>query len=184
MPAARPSRPSMKLIALIVITTSKMVRGRLRPGSSETTPPLGVGSQGSDWPLQTRMPAAATCPASLLIALSPHRSSMNPTTTTNAPASSSPIAVFDPAARNGSCREVSRLATISPATSPPYMASPPSSGGGSGWVSRDPGRVTRAAPTPPPPHQRDEHVGHRGGDEEDEEVLAHAASVSPRMGDR
>ena len=45
---------------------------------SENTPPLGIGSQGSDWPLQTRMPAAATCPASLLIALSPHRSSTNP----------------------------------------------------------------------------------------------------------
>ena len=82
------------------------------------------------------MPAAATCPASLLIALSPHRSSMNPTTTTNPPASSNPAAVFDPAAWKGSCREVSRLATMSPATRPPYMASPPSSGVGSVWVSR------------------------------------------------
>src|SRR3974377_1666177 len=71
----------MKLIRLIVTTMSKMVSVRLRSGSSENTPPLGIGSQGSDWPLQTRMPAAATCPASLLIALSPHRSSMNPTPT-------------------------------------------------------------------------------------------------------
>ena len=53
----------------------------------------------------------------------------------SAPASSSPAAVFDPAAPKGSCRAVSRLAMISPATSPPYMARPPSSGVGLVWVS-------------------------------------------------
>src|SRR5438105_4144121 len=66
MPAARPSRPSMKLIALMVITTSRMVSVTLRSGSSENTPPPGVGTQGRAWPLHTRMPAAATWPASLL----------------------------------------------------------------------------------------------------------------------
>ena len=125
----------MKLIALMVITTIKMVSVRLRSGSSENTPPPGVGSQGSDCPLQTRMPAAATWAASLLTAPRPHRSSMKPTTTARPPASSSPAAVFDPAARKGSCRNVSRLASSSPATRPPYMASPPSSGVGSVCVS-------------------------------------------------
>ena len=125
----------MKLIALMVTTTMKMVSVTLRSGSSGNTPPLGIGSQGSAWPLQTRMPAAATWPASLLIALSPHRSSTNPTTTTRPPASSSPASVLDPAAWKGSCRKESRLAISSPATSPPYMARPPSSGVGSVCVS-------------------------------------------------
>src|ERR1019366_353577 len=90
MPAASPSRPSMKLIALMVITTIRMVSVTLRSGSSGNSPPLGVGSQGSAWPLQTRMPAAATWAASLLTAPRPHRSSTHPTTTTNQPASYRP----------------------------------------------------------------------------------------------
>ena len=125
----------MKLIALIVTTTSRMVSVTLRSGSSENTPPFGSGSQGSAWPLQTRMPAAATCPASLLIALSPHRSSAKPMSTTRPPASSSPASLRDPAVRKGSCTKDSRLASSSPATSPPYMARPPSSGVGSVCVS-------------------------------------------------
>src|SRR6266705_1149314 len=51
----------MKLIAFMVTTTSRMVSVTLRSGSSENTPPFGSGSQGSAWPLQTRMPAAAAC---------------------------------------------------------------------------------------------------------------------------
>src|ERR1700722_14171087 len=128
MPAASPSRPSMKLIALMVTTTIRMVSVTLRSGSSGKNPPLGVGSQGSAWPLHTKMPAAATWPASLLIALSPHLSSTNPTSTTNPPASSSPASVRDPAVLKGSSKTESPLAVSSPATSPPYMASPPSSG--------------------------------------------------------
>jgi hypothetical protein len=81
------------------------------------------------------MPAAATCAASLLIALSPHRSSANPTMTTRPPASSRPAWLRDPAVRNGSCTKDSLLASSSPATSPPYMARPPSSGVGSVCVS-------------------------------------------------
>jgi hypothetical protein len=124
----------MKLMAFMVTTTIRMVRVTLRSGSSENTPPFGVGSQGSDWPLQTRMPAAATWAASRLMALSPHRSSAKPTTTTRPPASSSPASLRDPA-WNGSCKKESRLATSSPATRPPYMARPPSSGVGVTWVS-------------------------------------------------
>ncbi len=81
------------------------------------------------------MPAAATWAASRLIALSPHRSSAKPTTTTRPPASSSPVWLRDPAVRNGSCTKESRLAISSPATRPPYMARPPSSGVGVTWVS-------------------------------------------------
>src|ERR1022692_137189 len=172
MPAASPSRPSMKLMALMVITTSRMVSVTLRSGSSGTppprgpalsgtltillvvrsgssgnTPPLGVGSQGSAWPLQTRMPAAATWAASLLTAPRPHRSSTNPTTTTNPPASSSPAAVLDPAVWKGSCRKDSRPAISSPATRPPYMARPPSSGVGAVWVSLARGSCIVRVPT-------------------------------------
>src|SRR5579859_7760970 len=136
MPAARPSMPSMKLTALMVMTTSRMVNVTLRSGSSEKICPFGVGSHGSDSPLHTRMPAAATCPASWLMALSPHRSSMKPTTASSPPASSSPSWVREPAAWNGDCMNGSRLATSKPATRPPYIASPPSRGVGSVWTSR------------------------------------------------
>ena len=124
-----------------------MVSVTLRSGSSGNTPPLGVGSQGSAWPLQTRMPAAAIWPASLLIALSPHLSSTNPTTTTNPPATSRPASVLDPAVLNGSSKTESRLAMSSPATRPPYMASPPSRGVGVVWVSRARGSCIARVPT-------------------------------------
>ena len=90
MPAASPSSPSMKFTALIVITTSRMVRISPSCGGSTNTPPLGSGTQESTTWLQTRMAPAATWAASLLIAPIPHRSSMMPVTTSTPPASSRP----------------------------------------------------------------------------------------------
>src|SRR5579875_1024806 len=107
IPAASPSRPSMKLTALMVTTTTRMVSTVPWFGSRISVSPPGSGTQFSSAPLQTRIAPAATCPASLLTGPSPHRSSTTPTATMSPPA-----------------------------TSPPYMARPPSSGIGTTWTSR------------------------------------------------
>ena len=94
-PAARPSRPSMKFTALIVMTTIRIVRVKLRSGSSRNVSLPGNGIHGRYAPLHTRMPPAAICPASLLIAPIPNRSSTIPMSTSRPPASSSPVTVRD-----------------------------------------------------------------------------------------
>ena len=80
-------------------------------------PPPGRGSHGTIAPLQTRITAAATWPASLVIAPSPQRSSTKPMSTTTAPASSSPLPTRVPwnTVLSGNIRE----ATSSPAAIPP-----------------------------------------------------------------
>ena len=103
-------------------------------GLSTSVPLYGSGSQASWAPPQTRIPPAAACPASLLIGLSPHRSSTIPTRTITPPASSRLAAVRLPCSTEPS--GVSWAATTSPAASPPNMAMPPSRGIGTTCTSR------------------------------------------------
>ena len=119
----------MKLTALMVTTTTRMVSAVAWSGVRASVPPPGSGSQLTSAPLQTSTPPAATWPASLEIGFRPHRSSAKPTSTMSPPASSSPAAIrlSTKTLRSGLIRE----ATSSPAASPPYMARPPSSGTGS-----------------------------------------------------
>ena len=118
----------MKLTALMVITTTRMVTAICWSLVRPSVVPWGAGSQVTSAPLHTRITPAATCPASLLIAPMPQRSSTKPMTTTRPPASSRPLAMSVSA--NTLLREGSWLATTSPATSPAYMANPPSRGVG------------------------------------------------------
>ena len=143
IPAASPSRPSMKLTALIVATTTRIVSTMDWSGVADKILPPGSGTQPSSVPVATRIAPAATWPANLLIGLSPHRSSTIPMATIRPQASSSPCAIRVPAKtlfRGGSW-----AATSSPAARPPYIASPPSSGIGTTWTSRS--RASCMAPT-------------------------------------
>ncbi len=103
IPAASPSRPSMKLTALIVATTTRIVSRVDSSGVSPSVPPPGQGSQSSWVPVATRIAPAPIWATSCRIADRPQRSSMIPTTTSSAPASRRPgtIPVWAKPLRNG-----------------------------------------------------------------------------------
>ena len=94
----------MKLTALMVATTTRMVSAVAWSWVKIRVPPPGSGSQLTWAPLQTTTAPAATWPASLLAGFRPHRSSTKPTTTMSPPASSRPDATRLPAntVRSGS----------------------------------------------------------------------------------
>ena len=79
-PAASPSRPSTKFMALTIDTVSARV-SRIDDTWSSTivpTPPIGMYSTLHATPIVTRTLAAVICPANLVSASRPHRSSMSP----------------------------------------------------------------------------------------------------------
>ena len=78
MPAARPSRPSTKLTALMVITTSATVSSVDWIGVRATVPIPGTGSHRMVRPWRTITPAAIICTPSLIRASTPHLSSRTP----------------------------------------------------------------------------------------------------------
>ena len=87
-PAASPSSPSTKFIALTIVSVNTTVsspawswsRTRMLPS------PKGMYSSVHDTPIATRTPAAAAWPASLVTAPSPRMSSTIPTSTITPPA--------------------------------------------------------------------------------------------------
>ncbi len=79
MPAASPSRPSTKFMALTISTTMKTVTITLVRGSRTNTPPMG--SQATEMPPNAMMPAASVWPANFVSASRPQRSSTIPTPT-------------------------------------------------------------------------------------------------------
>ena len=84
-PAARPSRPSTKLIEFTVSSVSATVR--MTPsGPSAIEPAPGTVRVNSCRPCSTITPLASTCPASLVRASIPHRSSTAPSSTMMPPA--------------------------------------------------------------------------------------------------
>ena len=83
------------------------------------------------------MTPAATWPASLLIGLMPHRSSITPMATITPPASSRPVSVLIVEfPLNTPFSGFIWPATRRPAASPAYMATPPNSGIGMTCTSR------------------------------------------------
>ena len=66
----------MKFTALMATRTTTIVVPRLRLAEPMVSPPIG---KVMSWtPFQAMTPAASTCPASLVIQSSSHRSSMTP----------------------------------------------------------------------------------------------------------
>src|SRR6266487_439933 len=134
IPAARPSRPSMKFTALMVATTTRIVSTIDSFGVRLNRWSCGSGKLDSWAPLATRIPPAATWPASLPSAFIPQRSSIMPITTIRPPASSRPLT--RPLPGNTLRSGTSWLATSSPAASPRYIAMPPMRGIGAACTSR------------------------------------------------
>lgn len=142
MPAARPSRPSTKLTALMVMTTRATVSSVPCHWVSATVPTPGIGSHRIVRPWMTMTAAAIICPPSLIRASISNLSSSTPISQISAAPESSALGSVE------SWKTQSRLwrwaATISPAHSPPNMAMPPSLGVGSRWTSR--ARIAGIAP--------------------------------------
>ena len=119
-------------MALMLITTINTVNSTLVTGSRTKVPPMGNQMIAIPWKAIT--PAASTCPASFVGASSPHLSSTTPSATM--------IATPDSSARgvrplsNTALIIGSLLARMPPASSPPTIARPPSSGVGVSWTSR------------------------------------------------
>lgn len=143
MPEARPSRPSTKLTALMVITTSATVSRVPCHWVSATVPTPGMGSHRIVRPWMTMTAAAIICPPSLISASISNLSSRTPISQISAAPESSALGSLE------SSKTPFRLnrwsATINPAHSPPNMAMPPSRGVGSRCTSR--ARIAGIAPT-------------------------------------
>ncbi len=142
MPAARPSRPSTKFTALMVITTRATVSSVPCIGVSETVPTPGTGMKRIVRPCSTITPAAIIWPPSLTRASTPHLSSSTPRIQISPAPESSARGSLE------SSKTDFRLdrcaATRSPAHSPPNIAMPPSRGVGSRCTSR--ARISGTAP--------------------------------------
>ena len=90
MPAASPSRPSMRLMALTITRTHSTVRGTATSDPSDTTPCVGNQKKSSWTLLRIRIPAASTCPAIFAGADSVLTSSTRPTNVMARAANSAP----------------------------------------------------------------------------------------------
>ena len=99
IPAASPSRPSTKFMALTSATVSTTVsstpcswpRIRNEPETPVPPPPHGIQNASHCTPASTSSPAAVVWPASLVIASSSNRSSSTPTMPSTTAATSAPI---------------------------------------------------------------------------------------------
>ena len=142
MPAARPSSPSTKFTALMVMTTSATVSSVPCSGVSATLPTPGTGSHRIVRPCSTITPAAIICPPSLSRASTPHLSSRTPRIQISPAPDSSARGSSDSV--KTSPMLVRCAATSSPAHSPPNIAMPPRRGVGSRCTSR--ARICGIAP--------------------------------------
>ena len=89
-PAARPSSPSMKLMALVRAMTQAAVRSGITPGVSTNEPASGTRNCHMVTPMKYRMLAARTWPAILAGADMSRTSSMRPTAKMAPAASTTP----------------------------------------------------------------------------------------------
>src|ERR1700722_8547063 len=98
-PAARPSRPSMKLMALVrAMTHAAVIRGMM-PGVSTTNPARGNLNSYMVTPMKYKMLAARTWPAILAGADMSRTSSISPTPKMATPASTTPRGSEEPPKR-------------------------------------------------------------------------------------
>ena len=141
-PAASPSRPSTKFIALTVATVTAIVSNPAWSGSSTTVPmsPNGTYSRYQLTPMITRTPAAVSWPTNLVKASIPQRSSMIPTSTMTPPATTT--AFMSSVYAKPLVRAGNSPARAIPASTPMYMPTPPRRGVGIAWTSRVRGTAT------------------------------------------
>ena len=123
IPAARPSSPSMKLMALVSAITQAAVMSGITPGVSTMNPAKGILNSHIVTPKKYRMLAARTWPAILAGADMSRTSSMRPTTNM-APAASTTPSISGESVKIG--RRAGMAAAKSTATRKPRnMAAPP-----------------------------------------------------------
>src|SRR4029453_17684480 len=175
-PAARPSRPSTRLMALTVTITSSTVMGTPSSGARLMTPSFrgpNAGSQKNSTctPPRVMVVAARIWPASLTGADRPLRSSTMPMPTISEAPMAMPAASEETNSRGNSSDD-----TASPPTNPKNRGSPP--GGGGGHFAA-PGPVDGPDPQRQRPHHRGQAVGEprrHDGDEEIGPQVAHELS--------
>src|SRR4051812_4916380 len=145
IPAASPSRPSMRFTAFTIATTQITVRGTARSEPRTSRPCPGKKKYRSWTPNRTSSPAAMIWPASFTGAAVPRMSSYTPMATTTAHATSTPVGSSEVRNRVRNSAKWSWWATARPTTTARKRARPPMVGVGRGCTLRSEGRST--APT-------------------------------------
>ncbi|CAM5465564.1 hypothetical protein SGRIM128S_00891 [Streptomyces griseomycini] len=172
MPAARPSSPSTKFTALMVMTTRATVKSVPCHWVSATVPTPGSGIHRIVRPCMTITPAAIIWPPSLIRASISNLSSRTPISQISAAPESSARGSLD--FSKSWPRLVRWSATSRPAHRPKNIAIPPSRGVGSRCTSR--ARISGIAPATianlrTGPVSR--YVTARGRDAERQQVFTH-----------
>ena len=144
MPAASPSRPSMRFNALARSTTHTTVSSAERSGESRTTSRNGMRRTTRATPVSDRTLPASTMPATLAGAETGRTSSITPTTQITTAAETTPS--ISVGAANTSEKSPTIHAARMPASSPPNIAVPPRDGVGAVWTFRSSGATTSPEP--------------------------------------
>ena len=140
-PAARPSRPSLRLTALVMPTIQRMVKGQAS-GPSDREIPSVSSTVVISIPVRHSAPAAAISARNLTRAGRPLRSSISPMRKTN-PAVQSSVPSARRFSRNASPILLSRKSTQTIGImAARKMANPPILGIGRSCTVRTPGRST------------------------------------------
>ena len=143
IPAASPSRPSMKFVALAIPITHNTVISADQSGESTRKPAKGTRKYTMLTPVKDSTPPARTIPASFAGAEISIRSSMQPTAYIRIAAPMMPR--IGPCwAKTGSNPPLPHATSIA-TRKPANMAIPPKVGVGRSWIRRSSGAAT--APT-------------------------------------
>ena len=147
MPAARPSRPSIRLTAFAMPTTQSTVISGARSGDSTTKSANGTRKKSIVTPASESTLPDRTCPASLAGGDTSRMSSSSPTEQMIAAARTTPSGSVDPVnTALKPCRPGSTHATPMAARKPKNMAAPPRVGVGRSWTRRSSGWTTAPIP--------------------------------------
>ena len=178
MPAARPSRPSMRFTALAMPTTQSTVMQRRQVGrQQDQVGEAGPGRTGCSRRRPTGCCPASTMPAILAGADTSRRSSMSPTTKMTTAAITTPSGWVLPSntASNSPDCQATAMATRNPAS----IAAPPSVAVGPGVHPSLVRLDHRPGPHRHTPDDGREDDRHHEGDREDDDVGGHGG---PRLG--
>ena len=145
IPAASPSRPSMRFKALTKSTTHTTVSSAERSGDSRTTSRNGIRRTTRATPVSDRTLPASTMPATLAGGETGRMSSITPTTQITTAAETTPS--ISVGAANTSEKSPTIHAVKTPASNPPSIDGPPRDGVGAVWTLRSSGATTSPEPT-------------------------------------
>ncbi len=140
IPAANPSRPSMRFTALAMPTTQiTVISGAMSGDRTSVVPTIGTRKNSMVMPAKYKMVPASTWPATFPGGLTSRRSSANPIATTTAAASTTPSG--SELAWNTGRNCFSCEATTMAARKATNMAAPPVVAVGRVWTRRSSGRT-------------------------------------------